>query len=400
MTQELASQASEHGLLAIDTEFVSERRYQAQLCLVQVAVPDSEAPEGVRTEVLDPLDENGSPDFAPLAGVLADPAVEILMHAGRQDVAILRRTWSTEVTNVFDTQVAGGFLGFGNQEGYEQLVRRVLGLRLGGGEGFTRWDQRPLTPKQIEYAGDDARLLLALAAALQRDLAERGRLDWAREESRLVEASKDERSAERAYEKLPKLSRLENGQRAAAKRLCEWRERIARDVDRPPSYVIPDQALVELARRRPRDRGALEQIRGLPQQTMHRRGAEIVAEIERSRGEEAPPAAPSPPRRDPAEAPLVSLAQAVVRHRSLECGIATELIATQSELAALVGEARRGAGERAESVRALRGWRRELIGEELEELLAGRRSISVSPEGTLTIKGSDPLSEVNNPPGR
>jgi len=171
-------------------------------------------------------------------------------------------------------------------------------------------------------------------------------------------------------------------------------------VDRPPSYVIPDQALVELARRRPRDRGALEQIRGLPQQTMHRRGAEIVAEIERSRDEEAPPAAPSPPRRDPAEAPLVSLAQAVVRHRSLECGIATELIATQSELAALVGEARRGAGEGPESVRALRGWRRELIGEELEELLAGRRSVSVSPDGTLTIKGSDPLSEVNNPPGR
>ena len=111
------------------------------------------------------------------------------MHAGRQDVAIISRTWSTEVTNVFDTQVAAGFLGFGNQEGYEQLVRRVLGVRLGGGEGFTRWDKRPLTDKQLSYAADDARCLLALGHAVERELAARGRLEWAREECRLVEAS-------------------------------------------------------------------------------------------------------------------------------------------------------------------------------------------------------------------
>ena len=365
---------------------MSERRYQAQLCLVQVAVPDPGAPEGVRTDVLDPLDEASPPDFVPLAEVLADPAVETLMHAGRQDVAILRRTWSTDVTNVFDTQVAAGFLGFGNQEGYEQLVRRVLGVQLRGGEGFTRWDQRPLTPKQIEYAGDDARLLLALADSLQGDLTERGRIEWAREESRLVEASNDERGPERAYERLPKLSRLEAGQRAAARRLCEWRERIARDMDRPPAYVVPDQALVELARRRPGDRAALEQIRGLPQQTLHRRGAEIVAEIERSRDEEAPPAPPSAPRRDPAEAPLVSLAQAVVRHRSLECDIATELIATQAELAALVSVVLRATDQSATGgVRALHGWRRELVGEELGELLAGRRCVSVAG-GQLSVE--------------
>jgi len=385
VTALLAGQASEHGRLAIDTEFVSERRYQAQLCLVQVAVPDPEAAEGVRTEVLDPLDEDAVLDFAPLARALADPAIEVVMHAGRQDVAILRRTWATDVSNVFDTQVAAGFLGFGNQEGYEQLVRRVLDVRLHGGEGFTRWDRRPLTAKQMEYAGDDARLLLALGDALERDLDERGRLAWAREESRLVEAATDERSAARAYERLPKLSRLDNGQRAAARRLCAWRDGIAREMDRPPPFVAPDHTLVELARRRPRDRAALEQIRGLPQQTLHRRGAELLSAIEASRDEEAPPAPPSAPRRDPAEAPLVSLAQALVRHRSLESGVATELIATQSELAALVTEVLRGNGAPADGVRALHGWRRELIGEELRELLAGRRHVSVGPGGELRV---------------
>ena len=383
MTELLAQRASEHGRLAIDTEFVSERRYQAQLCLVQVAVPDGEGPEGVRTDVLDPLDDSVALDPAPLARVLADPAVGVIMHAGRQDVAILRRTWNTDITNVFDTQVAAGFLGFGNQEGYESLVRSALGVALKGGEGFTRWDRRPLTERQISYAGDDARLLLALGAEMERRLAEKGRLEWAREESLLVQASRDERSPERAYERLPKLGRLDGGQRAAAWRLCEWRERLARKADRPPSYIVPDQALVELARRRPGNRAALEAIRGLPQQTLHRRGAELIEQIELSREDQAPPAAPSAPRRDPAEAPLIALAQAVLRHRSMESGVATELIATQSELAALVGAVRRGIDGSA--VRALEGWRRELVGDELRELIEGRRAVSVDADGGLRV---------------
>ena len=105
---ELAERARHGGRLAIDTEFVSERRYQALLCLAQVAVPDPGAPGGVRTEVLDPIEHELDP--TPLAQVLADPEIEIVVHAGRQDVAILRRTWGTDITNVFDTQVAAGFL--------------------------------------------------------------------------------------------------------------------------------------------------------------------------------------------------------------------------------------------------------------------------------------------------
>lgn len=384
MSAAIAERAAEHGRVAIDTEFVSERRYQAQLCLVSVAVPDADRPDGVHTEVLDPLDESSGLDPAPLARVLADPGVEVLVHAGRQDVAILRRTWSTDVTHVFDTQVAAGFLGFGNQEGYESLVKRVLGVRLSGGEGFTRWDKRPLTEKQIDYAADDARCLLALGDALERDLNERGRLEWAIEECRAVEESRDERTPERAYERLPKVGRLDAPGRAIARRLSTWREGVAREMDRPPAFVVPDQALVELARRKPRDKGALENIRGLPQQTLHRRGAELLAEIEAGRDSEPPPAPPSPPRRDPAEAPLVSLAQAVVRHRSMESGVATELIATQSELTALVASVRRGAGSG--DVRALHGWRRELVGDELSALIEGRLSVSVREDGRLEIR--------------
>ncbi len=385
--QELAQLATEHGQLAIDTEFVSERRYQALLCLAQVAVPDPARPDGVRTEVLDPLDDSRPFDPTPLARVLADPEVEIVVHAGRQDIAILRRTWKTEITNVFDTQVAAGFLGMGNQEGYESLARRVLGVQLRGGEGFTRWDKRPLTELQLSYAADDARCLLALGDAIAGELREAGRLEWAREECRIVERSNDERSPSRAYEKLPNLRRLDGRQRAAARQLCEWRETAARELDRPPSYLVPDQALVQLARRRPTDKEGLEQIRGLPQQTLHRRAREVLDAIAAAGEDEPIPGPPPGPQRDAADAPVVSLAQALVRHRAREGKVATELIATQSELSALVSAIKRG--EDGDGIRALHGWRRELVGEELIALVDGQLAISVAPTGSLQVERTD-----------
>jgi ribonuclease D len=378
---ELAEGAAQGGRIAIDTEFVSERRYQALLCLVQVAVPDPGADGGVRTEVLDPLE--GDPDFSPLARVLADPEVEVVMHAGRQDVAIMRRTFDTEVRNIFDTQVAAGFLGFGNQEGYESLVRKVLKVKLKGNEGFTRWDKRPLTAQQLEYAADDARLLLTLGEELARRLGERGRLEWAREESRILEDVSDERDAQRSYERLPRLGRLSDAARGVAVELVEWREDEARGADRPPGTVLPDQALVELARRTPRDKQGLEQIRGLPPQTLHRRGDALLGAIERGRDREGPPPPSEPPPRDPADAPLVSLAQALVRHRSMESGVAVELIATQAELSALIGSLRRG--DDSDHIRVAHGWRHELVGEELGELIEGRRALSVDPDGGLRV---------------
>jgi ribonuclease D len=382
LTSALAERAAAQGRIAIDTEFVSERRYQALLCLAQVAVPDPGAPDGVRTEVIDPLGDD-PPDPAPLARVLADPAVEVVVHAGRQDIAILRRVWSTEVRGVFDTQLAAGFLGFGNQEGYESLVRKVLNVRLKGSEGFTKWDRRPLTAQQLEYAADDARLLLALGTEIERRLRERGRFDWAREECLALEESTDERDPERIYERLPRLGRLNERGRAVALELVRWRESVARSMDRPASYVLPDQALIELARSAPLDRHGLEQIRGLPAQTFHRRADRLLEAIARGHERPPPPPPPQPPARDSGDAPLVSLAQALVRQRSMEEGVAVELIATQAELAALVSALRRG--EAGNHVRVSRGWRRELVGEELVELVAGRRALSVGPDGRLLV---------------
>ncbi len=381
MTRAIAELAARHGRVAVDTEFMSERRYRALLCLVQVAVPDPEAELRVRTDVLDPL--AGGFDPSPLAETLADPEIEVVMHAGRQDVGLLRRDWQTEVRGLFDTQVAAGFLGLGPQEGYESLVRRVLDVQLKGGEGFTRWDRRPLTDAQLSYAQADASRLLALGQELKRRLAERGRLQWAMEECRPLEDSSDERDPERLYERLPKLGRLSAEARGVARELIDWRERTAESADRAATSVLPDQALTELARRLPRSRKALEEIRGLPQPTLHRRHRELLEAVERGHTREAAGPSSGATLRDSRDAPLVALAQAVVRQRCQEGEVATELVATQAELSELVSALRSGGAVKA---RVAAGWRHELVGHELEELMAGRRAVSVADGGRLRLE--------------
>lgn len=376
----LADQARAGGRLAIDTEFVSESRYQALLCLVQVAVRDPEAEGGVRTEVIDPLDSTLDP--SPLAAVLADPAVEKVVHAGYQDVALLKRSWQTEIRNIFDTQVAGGFLGLGAGQGYDSMVRRVLDVDLHGSEAFTRWDRRPLDEAQIGYARQDAHWLLLLGEALTVRLADAGRLEWSREESRALEEVTDSRDPDRLYPRLPRVASLSANGRAVARELIVWREETARKLDRTAASVLPDHSVVEVAKRMPSTPEALERLRGVPAQTVHRRGTDLLAAVARSRQREAPPLEQRGRSADPADAPLVALADALVRHRALEAGLATQLITNQAELTEVV--AKRSAPEGSKS-RVLTGWRNELVGAELLELLAGGRELSVGPEGRMEV---------------
>jgi ribonuclease D len=366
--ERLAGRAREEGQLGIDTEFMPEGRYRPLLCLVQVAVGDE-------VVVLDPLgDELGDP--APLAAVLADPAVEVVVHAGRQDVAILRRAWSTTFANVFDTQLAAGFAGFSAQAGYTGLLHDVLKIRLQKSASFTRWDARPLTPEQLRYAREDVEHLLPLAAELRRRLNGRERLEWAREEFVAITQATEERDPEESWRRLPRISGLDPRGRALARELAAWRERTAAAEDRPLGSVLRDQTLVELAKRAPKSAKQLSQIRGAGPDVIRRRTGEILAAVER--GLAAPPVRLDEGERfatDPADGPTIALAEALVRARAQEAGLAYELIAARADLAPVVVAARRSEPE--PDVRTLRGWRRELVGAELLELLAGNRSLGV-----------------------
>src|ERR1700744_1780581 len=254
-----AEAARRAGRLGIDTEFMSEGRYRALLCLVQVAV-EGAGPEEPPIVLIDSLTDV---DVTPFAALLGDPSIEVVLHAGRQDVAILRRAWHTEINNIFDTQIAAGFAGGSAQAGYGNLLGSVLGLRVGKTASYTRWDARPLTPEQLGYAAEDVVHLLALADEIRRRLGSSGRRAGARGEGRRLESAADERDPATAWERLPRVGQLDPRSRAVARELAAWRERTASEEDRPVGSVLADPALVELAKRHPSNVGALEQIRGI-----------------------------------------------------------------------------------------------------------------------------------------
>jgi ribonuclease D len=396
--ERIAADARAAGRLALDTEFMGEGRYRTLLCLIQVSVPVQaldgasaqaspdplSAGHGERIDLIDPL--SGELDTSPLADVLADPQIQIVVHAGRQDVALLRRTLSTEIVNVFDTQLAAGFAGLAAQRSYESLLSQVLGVRLAKSASFTRWDRRPLTDEQISYAREDVLHLLQLAGALQQRLTELGRLQWALQECEPLALASDARDLDVVFARLPRISSAAPGAQAIARELVGWRERTAERQDRPVQGVLADAALVEVAKRKPSSASELASIRGIPQGIARRAGAEIIECVRR--GQQRPterrqPAPRSQPP-DPTDAPLVALAEALARTRAAEAGFAYELIATRADLQAIV--AARRLREPEPEVRALSGWRRELLGQEILRLLDGEITLAVK-DGKLRVEG-------------
>jgi ribonuclease D len=374
-----AARARRAGTFGVDTEFVGEGRYRTLLCLIQLVVDDG---DGLEVLVLDPLEE--SPDLTPLARLLADPEIEVVVHAGRQDVALLKRCLDTPVTNLFDTQVAAGFGGLAAQAGYDTLLREVLAINVQKTASYTRWDRRPLSPEQVGYAREDVLHLLELAGELQRRLAASGRLDWAREECQALEAVSDARDPDTLFARLPRINSLKAPARAVARELVEWREEVAESQDRPASTVLNDSALVELARRRPASPAELEQVRGVNPGSLRRRGADLLAAIERgSRREPIPAETGHHESSSPLDAPLIALCEALVRARAFESRLAYELIAARADLQRIVTSVRAGKAE--PDLRTLRGWRREVVGAELLELLGGRHSLAVGSDGRLTV---------------
>ena len=310
--RQLAERAKATRSLALDTEFMGEGRYRTELCLVQVAVDAEQQGEPAWTELIDPFDREIDP--SPIVALIDDPEVEIVVHAGRQDIALLRRLWHAHPRNCFDTQVAAAFAGMRAQIGYEALLRDLLKVQLDKGASFSHWDARPLSEEQQRYARGDVLQLNEVATVLKQRLGERDRLDWAREECLPLEASTDERDIDVVFGKLPKVNALSGEQRACAHALVIWREECADREDKPVQKV---------------------------------------------------------------------LAEALVRACAVREDLAYELLATRSDLQAVVSAVRNGSPD--PDVRTLRGWRRAVVGDELLALLRGQRSLRIDEQLRVVV---------------
>jgi len=343
----LATRLAGQARIGLDTEFLRERTYRAQLCLVQIATPGEAL-------CVDPLTLG---ELGVLAPVLAAPAVLKVMHASRQDLEVLLPVTGL-ARPVFDTQIAASLAGLPAQVGYAEAVRRLLGKELAKSHTRTDWSRRPLSPEQIEYALDDVRYLLPLAARLQERLQQLGRLEWLAEElAGLEEARTLGLEPEDAWQRLKGLRDLDPGRERLARSLAAWRERSAAAHNRPRGWILDDAVLREVVMQVPRDLQALARLTDMPPGLVKRRGTELLACVQAARVPDPPPPLPGRTRPDPLKSALVKKLAAIAQSVAAGLHLAPEVLATRRDLEQLADGRRDGP--------LLRGWRRQVLGEQL-----------------------------------
>lgn len=362
-------------VLALDTEFMRERTYFARLCLVQIATPE-------HVFVIDAI---ALADDLPLLGpALASPASMKVFHAGNQDVEILLRATGVAPAPVFDTQIAATLAGFPTQVGYAQLVKEMTGVTIDKADTFTDWAARPLSAAQLAYAEEDVRHLPGIYGTLRDRLKRESRLEWLAEDfERLADPATYAVDPRVQYLRVKRASTLDRRSLAVLREVAAWRELEAQRSDIPKRWLISDESLVEIARRRPHSLDELRAIRGVNERVASRGGSGLLKVI--TAGEAVPEdELPRLPKRDriPRDAqPIADVLSGVLRVRAREHGVAPALFASRDELE------RFASGDRTGHPLTV-GWRHSLVGAELEAILDGRVTVSVrdgqivlSPEG-------------------
>ena len=343
------------GLIVLDTEFVRTNTYYPKLCLIQVATSSG----------LSCIDVLADLDLAKILAAITDHRRLKVLHAAKQDMEAFQLAYDCLPNPIFDTQIAAGMLGFQAQIGYAGLVEELTGLKLDKGQTRTDWSRRPLTSAQIHYASDDVLHLAELYDQLRERLEARGRYEWAVEDSaQMVNPALYKTRPEDAWLRLSSILFQPVPVQARARQLTYWREARAQQVDRPRSWVLADRVLLAIANADPASESALKNIPDLPPAVIRKQGAAILAQLQQAnqqvsegRIEFDQSATPVPP-----DARKLKQLSGVVGEKAVELDMPAEILTTKRDLAALV----RGESD----IRIMKGWRREVIGEPLMELVS------------------------------
>lgn len=372
--------AAEHPYVCVDFEFLRERTYWSELCLIQLAFP---GPDDEAAAIIDPIE--GDLDLAPLLALMRDERVVKVFHAGRQDIEILHHLDAVIPTPLFDTQVAASVLGYGDQVGYETLVRRIARQRLDKSARVTDWSRRPLSARQRAYALADVTHLRAIYEALAAKLETTGRADWVAEEMAVL-------TDPATYINDPDTAWLRVKTRSddpkflsALKALARWREAEAQARDVPRGRLLKDDALIEIAAARPADRDELGRLRMVQREARKPETAEaLLAALREAEAAPAPTRPQARPRGlEPREAGVAELLKVLLKARSEEAGVAQRLIASSAEIEALA---------RGEASPALRGWRREVFGAQALRLMQGEAALTSGKSGVRVVDLHEPAT--------
>lgn len=345
----LVPELQRQGQIGLDTEFMRERTYYAQLCLTQIATADE-------TWCVDPL--AGHPQDAFWKEILTHDWV---LHSARQDIEVIYQTAGAMPASIFDTQIAAGLLGFPAQMGYAGLVKELFDVEIHKSHTRADWSKRPLRAEYLDYAAEDVEYLLPAYEILTRKLEEKGRLDWALEDSRwLLDPALYDISDSQAIDRLKGARNFRGRKRAAAERLAAWREAEAIKRDRPRQWIMRDNVLLDIAFKLPRSEQEMADIQGVPQKLVKRVGQQLLGEIAGSANDDN---SHSPPQRpDEGQKALLKEMQSRVAACAKDLDIAAETVASKRELSAVIISGSR-------SSRVFSGWRAELIGDDLLALL-------------------------------
>ena len=368
----LISRARQQPCVAVDTEFVWERTYYANLGVVQVGWSKDEA------HLIDTVALDGQ--LHALGWLLEDAHVRKVFHDAPQDLQILHRATGSEARNVFDTRIAAGFAGLGGTLSLQRLLRATIGVDLPKTESRTDWLQRPLSSSQVSYAQDDVRYLCAAADDIERRVREAGRLDWMNEELATLETPDlyAERDPDDMERRVKGTGRMRTRERSVVRELARWREIEARDRNLPRRHVISDEAVVLLAKKRPTNADDAGQLKGVPRRYSDALVSAIAVGVERARTD--PPAQDASRIDDETVGARVDLMLAYLKGRGLAEGVDPSLVANRSDV---LDVADYGGDGPPPHLPLLQGWRRDFIGDDLIRLQRGELAIRVNPQTRL-----------------
>jgi len=367
--REVCARLAQAEWLTVDTEFLRERTYYPQLCLVQIASAD----------VVACIDPQKVADLDPMIALFADPRILKVFHAARQDMELFWHGHRMLPAPLFDTQVAAPLLGYPEQMGYAALVKERLGVEIDKSETRTDWSRRPLSASQLDYAAADVRHLAELFPALRDDLAGHGRLDWMVDDfAVLTDPATYENPPEQAWRRLRGLQKFHGPALSCAQALAAWREQRAQQENRPRKWVLDDDVLLTLARIKVQSANDLKRVRGLQPPVIERHGTELLALLEtaRQRTPEPLPDGERPAVLSEDQEAAVDVLAGVLRQLAAAQALNPASVATRKDLQNLVR------GERAQSP-LLRGWRRGVAGTKLLDILEGRCRLHLHPDGLV-----------------
>lgn len=361
--EQLAADLEGSAVLAVDTEFLREKTYYPKLCLIQLNNEEIQA-------IIDPLAVHS---LEPLASIMANPSCVKIFHSGSQDIDILYHELGVMPTPLFDTQMAAALMGFPLQVGYGPLVQALCDVRLAKADSYTDWSRRPLTTNQLKYALDDVVYLPKMYRHMERTLAKQGRGSWLDADfARLADPAKYDNDPMDMWRKVKRVASLSHGQMAVAQELAAWREREAMERNIPRKWVIPDEALVEIARKSPKSIDRLMEVRGLNTKLTTKTARKVLEAVKRGREKDPKdyPCLPKRPSGSPEVDGAVDLLASVVEVRAKENGVAVPVLASRDDLARLV-HGHKGDCE------LMQGWRYEMVGRELEAIMEGKLAVYV-----------------------